>query len=133
MTMDQLQTIRLVPAVVGAYPIAAAPEPLPRPATPAAAPAPAPAPGQAGPAVDDRQNKADTGERIAKLAERVAADLAGPRTRLSIKLDEGSGRFVYQAIDVETGEVKQQFPPEKLLALLAAEREANGLVLDTEV
>ena len=127
--MDQLQTIRLAPALVGANPVTSAPEPSVRPTAPAAASQS----GQAGSATEDRQKEAGAGQRIARLAERLAADLAGPRTRLIIKLDEGSGRFVYQAIDVETGEVKQQFPPEKLLALLAAERETNGLVLDTEV
>ncbi len=59
-----------------------------------------------------------------------------PGTRLRINLDDGSGRFVYQGIDINTGDVVTQFPSEEILKFVAFSREREGLegiVVDEEV
>lgn len=58
-----------------------------------------------------------------------------PGTRLRINLDDGTGRFVYQGVDVKTGDVITQFPAEEVLKFLSYTREKNGLegiVIDQE-
>lgn len=60
----------------------------------------------------------------------------GQDTRLRIDLDTESGRFVYQGIDVKTGEVVTQFPAEEVLKQLAFYREQSGIegiVIDERV
>lgn len=52
--------------------------------------------------------------------------------RLSIAQDEATGRFVYRVIDINTGEVLRQYPPDEILRIVARIREAEGLVLDSE-
>lgn len=53
-----------------------------------------------------------------------------PNTTLRIEQDEESGRFVYQSVDNETGEVVRQFPPEDFLEILSSFREPEGVVVD---
>jgi flagellar protein FlaG len=50
-----------------------------------------------------------------------------PGTKLRINLDDGSGRFVYQGIDVKTGDVVTQFPSDEVLKFVAFSRERAGL------
>ncbi|NOZ65687.1 MAG: flagellar protein FlaG [Alphaproteobacteria bacterium] len=50
-----------------------------------------------------------------------------PGTKLRINLDDGSGRFVYQGIDVKTGDVVTQFPSDEVLKFVAFSREREGL------
>ncbi|WP_417624090.1 flagellar protein FlaG [Paremcibacter congregatus] len=50
-----------------------------------------------------------------------------PGTKLRINLDDDSGRFVYQGVDVNTGDVITQFPAEEVLKFLSYIREKNGL------
>ena len=59
-----------------------------------------------------------------------AEDIAN--TSLRIQIDEGSGRFVYQSIDNDSGEVVRQFPPEDLLRLLSNVRDVEGIAVDDE-
>lgn len=59
-----------------------------------------------------------------------------PGTKLRINLDEGAGRFVYQGIDTNTGDVVTQFPADEVLKYLSYIREREGLegiVVDKEV
>lgn len=59
-----------------------------------------------------------------------------PGTKLRIDLDDGSGRFVYQGVDVNTGDVISQFPSEEILKFVAFNREregVEGIVVDEEV
>ena len=128
--MEQLQNIGPVSTLVGPNSVIAAAETRAR-QIPGSGPSARDAPRASK--TTDRQNVGDPGQQINKFIQRVVADLAGPRTRLSITLDEKSGRFVYRAIDIDTGKVTRQFPPEELLAQLAAHREANGPILDTAV
>jgi len=58
-----------------------------------------------------------------------------PGTRLRIDLDNESGRFIYQGVDVKTGDVVIQFPSEEILKLIAFNRERDGvegIVFDEE-
>ncbi|VAV93226.1 hypothetical protein MNBD_ALPHA02-1266 [hydrothermal vent metagenome] len=50
-----------------------------------------------------------------------------PGTKLRINLDDGSGRFVYQGIDVKTGDVVTQFPSDEVLRFVTFSRERAGL------
>ncbi len=50
-----------------------------------------------------------------------------PGTRLRINLDNDSGRFVYQGIDINTGDVVTQFPSEEILKFVAFSREREGV------
>jgi len=58
-----------------------------------------------------------------------------PGTKLRINLDSDSGRFVYQGVDINTGDVITQFPSEDILRFVAFNRERGGLegiVVDEE-
>ena len=54
-------------------------------------------------------------------------------TSMQISQDDETGRFVYKSVDVETGEVVRQFPPEEMLNFISRFREAAGLLVDGEV
>ncbi len=89
---------------------------------------------------EEIQAKRDALERqdpLLKAAEKLEAlipetELA-PNTRLRINKDDESGRFVYQNIDSESGEVIKQFPPEQILEFLSYYRELEGLAVDDKV
>ncbi len=53
-----------------------------------------------------------------------------PNTRLRINLDDDSGRFVYQSVDNDSGEVVRQFPSEAILELVNSFRPITGLAVD---
>lgn len=53
-----------------------------------------------------------------------------PNTSLRIEQDDVSGRFIYQSVDNDTGEVVKQFPPEDILEILSLFRDPEGVVLD---
>jgi len=60
-----------------------------------------------------------------------------PPTRLRINQDDDTGRYVYQGVDVNTGEVIRQFPADEVLKFIAFAREQagsgiEGIVLDDE-
>ena len=58
--------------------------------------------------------KADQREMVRGILERAV----GANTRLSITRGESVGAYVYRAIDVESGEVVREWPPEQLNQLL---------------
>jgi FlaG protein len=106
---------------------AGAPAPSDRPRSPqlgpavaagaaAASTAAARTPGPARP-----ENPADVPE-----ASRLKAQLHDPTLRVTSFRDEASGRFVIEVADRASGEVVDQYPPERLLRLFAAMREAGG-------
>jgi len=67
--------------------------------------------------------------RLNELLEEVMGD-GFPARELRVSRDEESARFVYTSVDIESGEVIRQFPPEEILRLVRAVREAAGLVHD---
>lgn len=54
-----------------------------------------------------------------------------PDTKLRIDQDE-YGNFIYQGIDVKSGEVVQQFPSDEVLNFISYYRDKEGLVVDEE-
>lgn len=83
-------------------------------------------------AEDSRARAAD---QLSELREAVAR-IIGANTRLSISRSENSLGFVYRAIDVETGEVVNEWPQDTFLDLVRGVREdvktdvEAGLMLD---
>lgn len=77
----------------------------------------------------------ETLDRVASLLDDFVPNVGGEKaaTSLEISQDSETGRFVYKRIDVETGEVVQQFPPEEVLNFITRFREAAGLLIDGEV
>jgi len=51
-----------------------------------------------------------------------------PGTKLRIALDDSSGKFVYQGVDINTGDVVTQFPSEDILKLIAYNKGRDGVV-----
>lgn len=56
-----------------------------------------------------------------------------PNTKLRIEQNDETGRFVYQSIDNESGEIVRQFPSEELLEFLAFYQDLKGKVVDDAV
>lgn len=78
--------------------------------------------------VKQSESKAD---KTVAMIESYISKLSGQNTRLRINVDEGSGAYVYQGIDPDTGEVVSQYPAEDVLRQLALYRQdAGGLVVD---
>ncbi len=61
--------------------------------------------------------KARSSERLAEVREAVARVL-GANTRLSISRSETSLDFVYRAIDVDTGEIVNEWPQDVFVDLI---------------
>lgn len=84
----------------------------------------------------DLEIENDYGENLlVKAAEILESYIpeTDSNTKLKINKDEGSGRFVYQGIDKDSGEVVRQFPEDEILKFLARVREVEGLVVDGKV
>lgn len=65
--------------------------------------------------------KARSADRLAEVREAVAR-VVGANTRLSISRSESSLDFVYRAIDVETGEVVNEWPQDTFVDLIRGVR-----------
>ncbi len=80
-------------------------------------------------------SKARTADQLAELREAVAR-VIGANTRLSIMRSADSSDFIYRAIDVETGEVVNEWPQDVFVQLIRGVREdvrndvSAGLMLD---
>lgn len=53
-----------------------------------------------------------------------------PELKLRIRFDKASERFVYLAVNAESGEIERQYPPDQALRLIARMRAIAGLTLD---
>jgi flagellar protein FlaG len=85
-------------------------------------------------AVNDQRMQPLKGEEgVSKLAEELEHFLPMdlPNTRLQIDQDGNSGKFVYKAVDQDSGEVVKQFPSEDILRFISFYREREGLVVDS--
>ena len=72
--------------------------------------------------------------RLAELAHSVGAapsDQLPANSRLQILQHEETGTFVYRTVDVETGEVVNQYPADEVLRRMAYWHELTGLAVDT--
>jgi len=65
--------------------------------------------------------------------EQILDAVAGQNTRLRIDRDADTGKFIYLVVDVKSGEVRKQFPPEQVIRQIAAYRNVEGLVVDNSV
>ncbi|MEX0643879.1 MAG: flagellar protein FlaG [Parvularculaceae bacterium] len=75
-------------------------------------------------------------ETIAETRAAIAEAL-GANTRISITRGEEALMFVYQAIDVNSGEVVQEWPPERFVEFVnsirpGAGEDVAGLIVDSE-
>jgi uncharacterized FlaG/YvyC family protein len=76
---------------------------------------------------------AGNSEALKQLEEEIngAMDrLLASNLRLRIEADTAAGAYVYKGIDRDTGEVKKQWPPEKILSLRAFLRALDGVLVD---
>jgi len=62
------------------------------------------------------------------LSEAFGSDFVN--LRLEVAKDEESGRFVYKAVNKETGQVERQFPSEEMLRILSTFEGRDGKFLD---
>jgi len=81
------------------------------------------------------ESKARSAEQLAELREAVAR-VVGANTRLSIARSANSLDFIYRAIDVDTGEVVNEWPQDGFIGLIRGVRQDvradvdAGLMLD---
>lgn len=68
------------------------------------------------------ESRARSADRLAEVREAVARVL-GANTRLSISRSESSADFVYRAIDVDTGEIVNEWPQEVFVDLIRGVRD----------
>ncbi|MEZ5921512.1 MAG: hypothetical protein R3C60_09200 [Parvularculaceae bacterium] len=64
-----------------------------------------------------QESQARTADRLSEVREAVARVL-GLNTRLSITRPENSLNFVYRAIDIDTGEVVNEWPEDRFIDLV---------------
>ena len=80
-------------------------------------------------------SRARASDQLAELREAVAR-VIGANTRLSISRSENSPRFIYRAIDVDTGEIINEWPQDIFIGLVRGVRQDvkidvdAGLMLD---
>ena len=78
------------------------------------------------------RNASANDQKEAAASQNLAKVEADPR-QLNIELDKPSGRVVFQSVDRNTGEVKNQVPSEELLKLAASLRGVVGVFVDSRV
>lgn len=64
------------------------------------------------------------------VTDTVAEVQVDAHLKLRVRLDEPSGRYVYQSVDPVSGEVKRQYPPEEALRAIARLHDIAGLAVD---
>jgi uncharacterized FlaG/YvyC family protein len=83
-----------------------------------------------------RAAEARRSETIAETRAAIAEAL-GANTRISIARSDSAFYFVYRAIDVNSGEVVQEWPPERFIEFVNSVRpgagdDLAGLIVDSE-
>jgi len=84
--------------------------------------------------VDNEKTLASGQDPLEKAARAIEEFVPedGSNTRLRINKDDDTGRFVYQNVDNESGEVISQFPSETILEMIQNYRSLEGLVVDNK-
>ena len=72
-------------------------------------------------------NIAEVVKEINHLVHQVAS------TKVSFDVDEETGRTIVRVVNIETGEIVRQVPPEVLLTLVARMEQLSGLIFNQEV
>lgn len=78
-----------------------------------------------------------------RAANEIVSRAVGANTRLEISSGEGSNPFTYRAVDIDTGEVVSEWPPEQfanfiaqlgaqLNAQLGGQAQGSGIVVDEQ-
>ncbi|MEM7568920.1 MAG: flagellar protein FlaG [Pseudomonadota bacterium] len=52
------------------------------------------------------------------------------KLRIEVEKDEASGRFVYKAVNKDSGQVERQFPSEAMLKIMSSIEGRDGKILD---
>lgn len=73
-------------------------------------------------AADSKNARAKTDAKQQRQQQQLAQQFASNARNLNILLDKASGRVVFQSIDPESGEIKNQVPTEQILRLAASLR-----------
>jgi len=73
----------------------------------------------------ERVQPAEPANQFGVFLDEVASKVLGDQTRLKIERHEDTGRYIYQSIDKDSGEVLREFPPEQFLSILARFMEAE--------
>lgn len=68
--------------------------------------------------------------RLEQAAEQLNKTAAILNRQIHFQVHEATGRLQVRVVDSSKGDVVAEFPPEKLLDVLAAIREQVGLILD---
>ncbi len=113
-------------------------------------------PGGSIPALQDQTLTAPPRAAAAQGGERATTAAAGEATRaavksarspkemslefevnselkLQVRFDEPTGRFVYMGVNVESGEIERQYPPEEALRMISRMHEIAGLTFDEKL
>ncbi len=71
-----------------------------------------------------------------RQSNEIISRAIGANTRLEISTGQGSNPFTYRAVDVNTGEIVSEWPPEQfanLISALVSEAESAGIVVNEQV
>jgi len=79
-----------------------------------------------GPATDPLEQAATA------LTDFIPEEELIENSSLRIEQDENTGRFIYQSVDNDSGEVLRQFPTEQILEFLSFFRDPEGIAVDDE-
>ena len=72
------------------------------------------------------EKRADQREMVRSILEQAV----GANTRLSVTRGDSVGAYVYRAIDVDSGEVVLEWPPDQMIQLLEQNGVAAGLAAE---
>ena len=74
-------------------------------------------------AARSRRNEKAEAREDGEISQDTLTRVLGENARLSIEAHEKSGDYIYKSVDKKTGEVIQQWPPEKFLRFIEAQLE----------
>lgn len=72
-------------------------------------------------------------ETVGKHVERLNATLRTFDKRFAFRVHEGTNRVIVTVLDVETGEILREIPPEKILDIVASIDEMVGIIIDERI
>ena len=90
----------------------------------------------AAPAKPNLETNLQPDQRVEVLrgaVEKLIEKSLPTNSKLQIDQDKETGTFIYRSVDPKTGEVIQQWPSEKLLALRDYLKQMEGVLVDKQV
>jgi uncharacterized FlaG/YvyC family protein len=94
-----------------------------------------PQPSAAIPGTPDVETNLQPDQRVEVLrgaVEKLIKKSLPSNSKLQIEQDKSTGTFIYRSVDPDTGEIIQQWPPEKLLELRDFLKEMEGVLVDKQ-